>query len=83
MDAVTISNVWLKGKIVSGYDPNIYRKDDYGWWMERKEYGNRQSQYGWEIDHIIPSSKGGSDNITNLRQLNWYNNAKRQDDITK
>lgn len=83
MDEITVELVWRKGIKVNGYDPVVIRQDVYGSLMSRNEYGNRQSTLGWEIDHVIPSSKGGSDDITNLRPLNWKNNARRQDDIFK
>jgi 5-methylcytosine-specific restriction endonuclease McrA len=34
-------------------------------------------QMSLSIDHIIPRSKGGSDNITNLRVAHWICNIKR------
>ncbi|MBI2103990.1 MAG: HNH endonuclease [Candidatus Omnitrophica bacterium] len=70
--------VWAKGRLALGFDPNYVRMDAYGTLIERKQYGNRDSLYGWEIDHIVPQSLGGSDSLTNLRPLNWHNNVRRQ-----
>ena len=75
----TIQRVWEKGKIVAGYDPAIWRKDACDAWMRRNQYGSRNSGYGWEIDHIKPGSDGGTDDLANLRPLQWENNASRQD----
>lgn len=75
----TIQRVWGKGTIVSGNDSNVWRKDQCGAWMGRAYYGNRNSQYGWEIDHIKPTSEGGGDELSNLRPLQWENNASKQE----
>lgn len=71
-----IQKVWEKGKEVKGYDKNKYRKDDCDAWIQRDKYGNRDSSYGWEIDHISP---GGSDDLPNLRPLQWENNVDKSD----
>jgi len=73
-----VEQVWQKGEIVPNYDKHAYRKDCCGAWMIRDHYGNRQSKYGWEIDHISPASLGGSNDLFNLRPLQWENNASRQ-----
>lgn len=75
-----IQKVWSKAKDVLNENPNEVRVDKCGARIWRKEYGNRNSEYGWEIDHITPVSKGGKDDITNLQALHWENNAAKGDE---
>jgi len=75
-----IQEVWEKAKIDPNNDSNEWRKDECGAWIARDEYGNRNSQYGWEIDHISP---GGDDSISNLRPLQWKNNVDKGDERLK
>ena len=76
-DDTMIQMVWEKGQIIYGWDERFWRKDYYGWWMHRFDYGDRNSELGWEIDHIVPVSEGGTDSIFNLRPLYWRNNISR------
>ena len=68
--------VWNKGHQVLGYDPDVFRKDDIGYWICYADYDNRQSEYGWQIDHIQPIALGGFDELANLRPLHWWANAR-------
>jgi len=75
-DNETIQKVWEKGQIVSNNDPNVWRQDACGAWIGRAFHGDRGSQFGWEIDHILP---GGPDVLLNLRPLQWRNNTDKSD----
>ncbi len=74
-----IQAVWEKGAIINNYDSSKYRKDQCGAWISRDKYGNRNSKYGWEIDHITPDSQDGSGSLYNLRPLQWKNNIAKSD----
>jgi 5-methylcytosine-specific restriction endonuclease McrA len=78
-DKNTIEAVWRKARAPVPDKAHTWRKDQCGAWIARAQYGNRGSDYGWEIDHIKPQSQGGSDALSNLRPLHWMNNASRQD----
>ena len=66
---------WQKATPVIGRDPNYVRQDAFGWYIVWSDYGNRDSDYGWEIDHISPTILGGLDIPANVRALHWRNNA--------
>jgi 5-methylcytosine-specific restriction endonuclease McrA len=76
-----IDQVWRKGIIVANYSPDVWRLDRGGIMMNFFEHGNKNSQYGWEIDHINPVSNGGKDNLENLQPLNWVNNLEKEDQL--
>lgn len=75
MTNYTTDDVWDKAEIVNkACEAAGYRKDKEGAWIKESEYGNRDSKYGWEIDHITPVSNGGDDILSNVRPLHWRNN---------
>lgn len=76
-DDKVIQAIWEKGIVVEGFDPALYRRDSAGAWIIRESYGNRDSDYGWEIDHVYPQSLGGQDHLVNLRPMHWRNNRSK------
>jgi len=66
-----VQQVWEKGTILSGIDPNIWRKDACGAWINRAAHNSKRENpvdNEWEIDHINPN---GGDDLSNLRPLQW------------
>ena len=74
--------VWQKAKPVRGKDPARVRQDPYGNEMLYSSYG-KNSPKGWEIDHIKPKSRGGSDATVNLQALNTRVNREKGDSLKK
>lgn len=75
--------VWKMAKEIDNIDSDIWRQDYAGAWIRFSDYGNRNSQYGWEIDHLKPLSKDGLDDSTNWLPLQWQNNVRKGDDYPR
>lgn len=69
--------VWRKGQEIPGWDSAHWRYDHLGNPIKYDDYGDRNSAYGWEVDHRIPVAHGGSDALGNLRPLQWEANVQR------
>ena len=73
--------VWKKSQEIPSHISHIVRRDKCGTVIKWAEHGNRDSENGWEIDHINPVSNKGEDDIDNLQPLNWKNNADKSDKL--
>lgn len=84
-----IREVWNKGLDVDRRNPDEGKLDQAHGKILFSEYGNRESDFGWEIDHIFPEAKLRSagvpqeliDHIDNLRPMNWQNNIRKSDEF--
>lgn len=77
-DEITRETVWRRTVSYQASNANglpVQGFDAAGNEIHYRRYGDRDSLYGWEIDHILPVTNGGDDNIENLRVLHWRLNA--------
>lgn len=74
--------VWDKAKRIRGKDPKKYRRDPYGNEMFYDSFG-KASPKGWEVDHIKPKARGGSDATRNLQALNTKVNREKGASLKK
>jgi hypothetical protein len=69
-----IQTVWEQAEAVRSANPTKWRKDACGAWICRDQFGNRNSEFGWEINCIRPVDNGGTEVLSDLRPLQWINN---------
>lgn len=83
-----LDSIFKKAREIKGLDSNEWRLDASGAIIRRSSYGSDDDFFGWEVDHIVPSSKLENANVPeelidhdyNLRPLNWNNNRSKGDD---
>ena len=61
--------VWEYAEIVPGNDADLWRKDEFGNWIYRLDYGNRNSEFGWEI--FDPGVGRNRQGIYVMRPMQW------------
>ena len=84
IDENLLRRLWIKR-----YGNNPWAKDCYGYWINYNDHGRdcrkrytpdgRLEDCGWEIDHILPESRGGSDYEFNLEFVYHVCNEKKSD----
>ncbi|MGI9345873.1 MAG: HNH endonuclease domain-containing protein [Gammaproteobacteria bacterium] len=74
--------VWEKAKEIEGKNSQKVRQDPYGNEIHYKQYG-KNTQHGWEVDHIEPKALGGSDNTRNLQAMQTKKNRDLGDSLKK
>lgn len=77
-DEWTLTRIWFKAPVAPGTNDGDIRVDRFGNRMRWSEYGQTTAM-GWEVDHIVARSEGGSDDIENLEPLHWKANRQKGD----
>ena len=67
---------WGKASRIRGKNPNLYRRDSAGNQIYKPAYG-KQGRQSWEVDHIKPKAKGGSNSPRNLQALQTRANRRK------
>ena len=73
-----IEAAWEKASKIRGSNPDLYRKDDFGNVIYKPSHG-KQGEKSWEVHHVNPQAKGGSDDPRNLKALQWEKNRELGD----
>ena len=73
-----IEAVWKKAYPQESNNPDVFRNDYAGAWIKKEDYG-KETNFGWEIDHLRPLVKDGDYSLDNLYPLHWQNNRKKGD----
>ena len=82
---------WRLANKVDGENPDEVRRDASGAIIHYSKYKDRNSDYGWEIDHIYPKTLLLEANVPeelindprNLRAMNWKNNVSKGSDYPR
>ncbi|WP_305907463.1 hypothetical protein Q9L42_015700 [Methylomarinum sp. Ch1-1] len=70
-----IQAVWEKGRGTSERDSNEWRQDQCGAWLNREQYENAESEYGWRILNVVADGKDELDNLQPFHCQNSFDIA--------
>ncbi len=66
---------WTRCRPIQDQPLEYARVDDYGYVIRWADHG-KQTDYGWEVDHVIALALGGADALHNVRALHWRRNRQ-------
>jgi hypothetical protein len=75
--------VFKKATPIKGKNTKMWRLDGEGKVIKLTDLNSTTSQHAWNIDHIIPRTRGGSDDIENLQPLNRKDNIRFSNKLTE
>jgi hypothetical protein len=70
LDDAIVQKIWEMGRASNERDGAEWREDECGAWMQRDQFNNANSEFGWHIRNI---KAGGDDSPENLRPFHIEN----------
>lgn len=70
LDEKLVQEVWEKGRVIPGRNPEEWRQDQCGAWLRRDQYDNGQSEFGWKA---LKTNSGGKHATDELQPFHWKN----------
>jgi len=70
-----INQIWEKARIIPNFDPAMYRKDRFGAWIKKGDYGMEDVKLslGWSIVTCIDEATAIDAESETLIPLHWQN----------
>jgi 5-methylcytosine-specific restriction endonuclease McrA len=66
---------WTACRTYLDWPPIDWRIDRFGYLIRRSDHG-KQTEYGWEVDHVVALALGGADTLDNVEALHWRKNRQ-------
>lgn len=70
IDDELVQLAWEKGRATQDFDPSEWRKDECGAWLQRQQYDNSESDFGWKL---LSVAAGRQADAASLRPFHWRN----------
>jgi hypothetical protein len=58
-----VQAVWEQARAMPDRDADVWRKDQCGAWLQREQYENDRSEYGWRILKVVAGRGSGVDQL--------------------
>lgn len=74
-----VRRIWEYAEIVPGTDAGLWRRDEMGNWIRLLDYGDRTSEFGWEV--FDPGIGRRPRGVYALRPLHWRGWTERVESL--
>ena len=78
-DRDLVDSVWEFAEVVRGNDGALWRKDEFGQWICRWDFGKRDSEFGWEI--FDPGVGRHTQGVYAMRPMQWQSFIRQFDTL--